>query len=101
MIKQKYFPKIINLLILSALIYLSFRLLQCINNEKTIVDKMIKDKLSKKEITDNKIFNYEIEIPSTKSASALNNNLLLLNGSFAFILAGFINWTNILFTGTI
>ena len=31
----------------------------------------------------------------------LCNGLLILNGSFAVLLAGFINWRNLLYTGTI
>jgi hypothetical protein len=101
--KQTYISKMLNIIMLSALIYLSVLLIFSINNEQEMIEKIRKQKLETNEFTENSILKYlfegkEIIKISTKKSLYIN---LLLNGSFAVILAGFITWTNILFTGTI
>ena len=103
--KQKYFSKILNFFMLSALVSLSLMVIGCINTEEEMIQKLIREKMPTNEITKNIIFNYVLEnnknkLPPRKK-NIINNSLLLLNGSFAVLLAGFINWTNILYTGTI
>ena len=102
--KQKYFSKILNFVMLSGLIYLSLRLIGCINTEEEMIENLIREKMPTNEKTKNNIFNWVVEIKNKlplRKKNIINNGLLLLNGSFAVLLAGFINWTNILFTGTI
>ncbi len=103
--KQTYISKIINVIMLSALIYLSILLITYITNENDIIEKNKKEKLKLNKITENNIFKFlfekkEKEVCKIPIKKSFNTNLLL-NGTFAIILAGFINWTNILFTGTI
>ena len=101
--KQKYFSKILNLIMFSALLYLSLKVISCINSEQDMVQKLIKDKIPSNEITQNNLFSYKLESKNKilPRKEILCNSLLILNGSFAVLLAGFINWRNLLYTGTI
>ncbi len=107
MYKQKSFAKVINFIMLSALIYLAILLCQCISNEQEMIEKSINEKLQiqTKEFSDYNILKHlkqdKINVPIIRKKSSFNPNVILVNGSFAILLAGFINWTNILFTGTI
>ena len=107
MYKQKSFAKVINFIMFSALIYLALLLCQCIINEQDMVEKMLLEKLQTQtnQFSDNNILRYliqeKINVPILPRRSTFNSNVILVNGVFAIILAGFVNWTNILFTGTI
>lgn len=109
MYKTKSFAKVINFIMLSALIYLAILLLQCMLNEQQMIEKMLNEKLQLQttQYSPNNILKYLQEekknnvpmLPIKKQS--LNANVIFVNGSFAIILAGFVNWTNILFTGSI
>lgn len=103
MYKQSYFPKILNLFMFSALLYLSLKVVHCINSEQEELEKVIKNKIPTNEITLNNIFNYKSnkQIEISEDSFPYNIDSLLINGSFSILLTCFLNWRKLLSAGTI
>ena len=107
MFRQKFLPKVLNLLMLSALFYLSVIIVKCINSEMNEPEKINKTQIPSNEITKNKIFNYlkNEEVKNTLyfnlDFSKINFNNLTKNISLSVFLTSFIIWGKLLPTGTV
>lgn len=101
--KQSNLPKILNLFMLSALLYLSLKVVSCINSEQDELEKTIKmNKIPSNEYSQNNFFNYKIkENVISPDDDFLSIGSLLINGSYTILLTGFLNWRKLLSAGTI
>ena len=101
--KQRYFPKIINLFMFTALLYLSIKVVNCINSEQDEIEKIIKNNIPSNEITQNNIFNYQFSKGNqiSQDDNTLDIGSLFINGSFSILLTGFLSWRKLLSAGTL